>query len=376
MKIIVDENITLAVEAFSNFGEVFTYPGREITNSILKDADVLVVRSITNVNEDLLRNTKVEFVGTATIGFDHIDVNYLEENNIYFTTAIGCNSYAVAEYVMSSISYFCQNHNFSLKNKSIGIVGYGNIGKIVARFSKILGLNVLVNDPPLERNNFNYKFSSLEEVLNCDIITLHVPLNLDGPDKTVHLLNEKNINKIKSGSIVINSCRGPVVDNTALKNRLIDKKDLFTVFDVWENEPNADLEFLSLVNLATAHIAGYSYEGKINGTKIIADKLNSFLKSNINWQPPENLVIDNLIKINSFESEQFLHSVFNKCYDIKTDSEMLKNHNCETEKNFIGYFDKLRKTYQLRRELLNYKYDRVIDKERKEKLDEFRINHI
>lgn len=364
MKIIVDENITYGEEAFSLFGEVFLHPGREITNEIVKDADVLIVRSITNVNEDLLKDSKVKFVGTATIGFDHIDTEYLKEKDIYFTTAIGCNSYAVAEYVMSSLAYFIKNKNFSIMYKSIGIIGLGNIGSIIEKYANCLGLKTVLNDPPLKRKTNDPKYRSLEEALNCDIVTLHVPLNKTGIDKTLHLINEESLKLLKPGTILINSCRGPVIDNQALKSRLKTYQDIYTVLDVWENEPYADLELLKLVDLATAHIAGYSYEGKVNGTKIISDKLAWFLNENMTWNAKKLVVSNPMIKLDSPDIDTLLTNLFEHIYDINFDSEQLKSYSNDNIDDFVRNFDLIRKNYPFRRELSNFFVNQFLDDEK------------
>ncbi|MFN3693868.1 MAG: 4-phosphoerythronate dehydrogenase [Ignavibacterium sp.] len=225
MKIIVDENIAFAKEAFSLFGDVVLLPGREITNETLKNADVLIIRSVTDVNEKLLSNTSVKFVGTATIGTDHIDLDYLKSMDITFADAKGCNAYAVAEYFLTALLKVCSDEDISLQNKSIGVIGVGNVGSKVAGFSELLGLKVLKNDPPLQRENPDENFYSLDEVLQCDIITLHVPLTLEGEDKTYHLLNAENFEVLKDGSILINTSRGAVIDNQALR-KVINQKNL------------------------------------------------------------------------------------------------------------------------------------------------------
>lgn len=208
MKIIVDENISFGKEAFSEFGEITFAHGREITNNMLGDAEALITRSITKVNEELLSGTKVKFVGTATIGTDHIDLNYLHENGIAFSSAAGCNSNAVKEYVLAAVSHVFKKHSMDIKNKSIGIIGVGNIGTKVAAISESLGLRVVRNDPPLLRETGSDIYSSLEEALKCDIITCHVPLNKEGADKTYHLINEETLRMIKPGTLLINSSRG------------------------------------------------------------------------------------------------------------------------------------------------------------------------
>ena len=226
MKLIVDENISFGKEAFSEFGEITFAHGREINNNMLANADALITRSITKVNEELLSGTKVKFVGTATIGTDHIDLNYLQENDITFSSAAGCNSNAVKEYVLAAVSHIFK-HRIDIEDKSIGIIGVGNIGTKVAAISESLGLKVIRNDPPLQRlpagqtgETGSDIYSKLEDALQCDIITCHVPLNLEGIDKTVHLINEETLRLIKPGTLLINSSRGAVVDNKALRERL------------------------------------------------------------------------------------------------------------------------------------------------------------
>lgn len=355
MKILADENIPQAKEAFSQFGEVKLEHGRQITNELLKDIDILIVRSITNVNESLLKNTSVKFVGTATIGTDHIDNEYLKSKNIFFADAAGCNSYSVAEYVITAITNIYYSSGKTFSGKKIGIVGYGNIGSKVARFAKALGFEAIINDPPLKRCYDSGIFASFEEALNCDIVTFHVPLNKTGIDKTYHLLNEENIHQIKSGSLLINTSRGPVVDNSALKKRLSEKKDIYTILDVWENEPNIDRELLKLTDIGTAHIAGYSLEGKLNGTFFIYEKLCNFLKVNCNWSPDYPDIKERVIEVNSSnEIEKILFDATHRIYDINYDSSQLKMMPGADAVNPDKYFDKLRKSYPIRREFNNY----------------------
>ncbi len=358
MKIIVDENISFGEEAFSTLGEVSLVNGREITPSIVKEADALIVRSITNVNEELLRGSKVKFVGTATIGTDHIDEIYLRTKGIEFTSATGCNSHAVKEFVFSSLAYISEKEKISLEGKSLGVVGCGNIGSKVARVGKAMGLEVVMNDPPLQRETGSTKYSSLEDAFSCDIITFHVPLNLEGRDKTFHLINSQNINLIKSGAIVINSSRGPVVENAVLKKRLIEKNDLHVALDVWEKEPNIDLELFDKIRIGTPHIAGYSLEGKVNGTVIVYNKLCSFLNVDSMWEPNYPDLDQNKIILQDKSINSFLTSLFENVYSVKEDDKLLRSVFELESKERTKYFDKLRKTYRLRRELNNYYADK------------------
>ncbi|AFH50664.1 Erythronate-4-phosphate dehydrogenase [Ignavibacterium album JCM 16511] len=354
MKLVVDENIEFAKEAFSLFGQTILLPGREITNEVLKDADILIVRSVTNVGEKLLNGTSVKFVGTATIGTDHIDLNYLNYRNIRFADAKGCNAFAVAEYFLTALMKVCSDEKISLQDKSIGIIGVGNVGSKVAKFSELLGLKILRNDPPLERKNPHEKFYSLDEALQCDIVTLHVPLTFKGYDKTFHLLNENNLMKIKDGAILINTSRGAVVDNKSLR-KIVTGKNLHLIFDVWENEPDLDLSLLERVKIGTPHIAGYTLEGKVNGTIIIFDALNSFLGTDYQFDFTLPPVKNNILSYNKniFDEQEF-SNLLSEIYNIETDNDQMKKMLYFGREDRIKYFDTMRKYYPLRREFNNY----------------------
>lgn len=355
MKIIVDENIEFGAEAFQQFGEVKLSHGRKITNEMLKDVEILVVRSITNVNEELLKNTAVKFVGTTTIGTDHLDKDYLESKKIQYASATGCNSFAVAEYVLTSIVKIAHENNFDLTNKTFGVIGYGNIGKKITKFAEAVGLKTYVNDPPLQREGYEYDFCSLDEALNSDIITFHVPLNKEGVYKTFHLLDEQRINKLKPGTILINTSRGGVVDNIALLKRLQNKNNLTLVLDVWENEPRINKELLQKVYLGTPHIAGYSYEGKVNGTVMIYNSLCNFLNEEKIWNPVLKNVDSNKITPDKSQSVvELLFRITKNIYNISEDSNALKSLSGLTEDELGKQFDQLRKNYKLRREFDNY----------------------
>ncbi|MFA7288152.1 MAG: 4-phosphoerythronate dehydrogenase [Melioribacteraceae bacterium] len=371
MNIIVDENINFGKEAFSTLGEVTLVPGRKLTNEMIKTGDALIVRSITKVNKELLEGSNIKFVGTATIGTDHVDKTYLTENNIEFADAAGCNSQSVTEYVLAAISHIYNKNVLPLSvkgignsidktisksigiigedivGKSIGIIGVGNIGSKVAQLFSSFGLRVVKNDPPLQRKSGSNEYSSIEEALACDIITCHVPLNFSGEDKTYHLIDEARLSQLKPGTLLINSSRGPVVDNNALLKRLQTKKDIFTVLDVWETEPNINTDLMEITDIASAHIAGYSYEGKVNGTTIIYNKLCQFLGIPPVYKVPENPVKDNIIELLGNETfEEKIEKIITKSYDITVDDKNLRN---APER-----FDQLRKEYRIRRELSNY----------------------
>jgi erythronate-4-phosphate dehydrogenase len=354
MKITIDENIANAEEVFSGLGITGLLPGREITNETLKNSDALIVRSITNVNEELLRGTKVKFVGTATIGSDHIDTGYLFKNNIAFADAKGCNAEAVKEYVFAALTEAANRKNLKFKDLSLGIIGAGNIGSRVVKCAEVLGIRTILNDPPLQRKTGDKIYKDLDTALQADVITLHVPLNKEGTDKTFHLFDYERLNRLKENSVLINSSRGSVIHNEALE-KIINKKNLTVILDVWENEPEISSSLLEKVFIGTPHIAGYSYEGKINGTMMIYSALCRFLNKEEDYFVKMPQVENPLIELNNFESiEAGLKEIFRKIYDIRKDDSSLRKIITDLQDDRKKYFDRLRRDYPLRREFINY----------------------
>ena len=374
MKIVVDENIIFAEAAYNEFGSIHLLNGRFITNKVLKDADVLIVRSITKVDKSLLQNTKVKFVGTATTVTDHIDINYLRNNKNTFADAKGCNADSVAEYVFTALLKIATEEKIRLLGTSIGILGVGNIGSKTERLAKALGMKVLKNDPPKEREGIGSGYVTLDEVLNADVLTMHVPLTKEGRDKTVHLLNEENLKKITQKTRIINTSRGEIFDNMALLKETTTK--IFKlILDVWENETDLNIELLKKTKIGTAHIAGYSLEGKANGTKIIYDALCKHLNQNPVWQPPLKDIKKSEISFPGGKIiEEKLYKLFSSIYNVDIDDNKLKEiYNKDDEKR-KEHFDSLRKKYPLRREFSNYTV-RLQSKDLKYKsiLDAFRF---
>jgi len=354
MKTIVDENIASADEAFSDFGDVKLVEGRTLTNKDIIDADALIIRSITRVDEKLLAGSKVKFVGTATIGTDHIDLEYLQKRNIKFTDAKGCNADSVAEYVFTALLKVASENKITLRDKTIGVAGIGNIGSRVVKIAESFGMKVLKNDPPLERNRIGKNYVSLDEILKADIISLHVPLSFQGIDKTHHLLNEDNLKLIKENTVIINTSRGPVIDNEALLEETKEKKFLL-ILDVWEEEPRVNLNLLSKTKVGTPHIAGYSFEGKVNGTKMIVDALGRHLNNKPVWTPklPPIDKTELLLPEGNSDEEKF-YKLFSSIYDIEKDDDRLREISDYKRDEQAAYFDKLRKTYPVRREFSNF----------------------
>ena len=349
MKILADEHIPYLQGVAEQFGEVTYLPGNQFTKEAVKDNDVLIVRTVTHFDEKILAGSNVKLICSATIGFDHIDTHYCEQNNIAWRTAPGCNASSVEQYVTTSIVRMAQKYNFELKDKTIGIVGVGNVGKKVARACKVLGMKVLLNDPPRQEREKSDKFVDLATIQReADIITFHTPLTKEGKHTTYHLADELFFNSLGKKPIVINSSRGAVVGNEALKSALRKGKVMGAIIDTWENEPNIDNELLEMVDIATPHIAGYSADGKWNATKMSLETINKFFK--LKKDPIELLPIvepkEAGINLSRYSNKEQLTKALLYSYDPFEDSALLKE-----SPNKFYYF---RSHYPLRREYRAY----------------------
>lgn len=271
MKIFADKNILAVGANFSRYGELHFFDGRNVTQADLVDADALLVRSITSIEKSLLDGTKIRFVGTATSGIDHIDTVYLRDAGIHFADAKGSNANAVVDYCFSALALAALQRNFSLEESRVGIVGAGAVGGLFAAKLESLGVEVRCCDPFLAgKRKKDSEYFSLEAVLECDVVSLHVPLARNGPHPTNNLIGADELTALRKDAILINACRGCVVDESALKVLLSKRADVMTVFDVWAGEPTIDSSLAQLVDIATPHIAGYSAEAKANATRILA----------------------------------------------------------------------------------------------------------
>ena len=277
MKIVIDNKIPFIAGVFEPHAEVEYLPGNKITQSSIANADALIVRTRTICNEALLKGSSVKFIATATIGYDHIDTRWCETNGIAWTNAAGCNSGSVYQYMASVLATLSVQFGMNFHEMTLGVVGVGNVGSKIVNLGKILGMNVLMNDPPRAEKEGLAQFVPLDEVLNMsDIVTLHVPLKSAGSHQTYHLFDKNTLEQLRRSTIFINSSRGEVVDGNALKNTLKNGQIGAAALDVWENEPNIDLELLSTLNIATPHIAGYSVDGKANGTTMSVRAVSRF----------------------------------------------------------------------------------------------------
>lgn len=349
MKILADAHIPYLQGVAEQFGEVTYLPGDHFTKEAVKDKDVLIVRTVTHFDEKILKDSAVKLICSATIGYDHIDTAYCDANGIAWRTAPGCNARSVEQYVMASLMRMAEKHNFELKDKTIGIVGVGNVGKEVARACKLLGMKILLNDPPRKEAESSDAFVDLTTIQQeADIITFHTPLTKTGKHATYHLADSYFFENLSKKPIIINSSRGAVVNNQALKQALKDAHVSGAIIDTWENEPNIDTALLEMVDIGTPHVAGYSADGKWNATAMSLRTINDYFKFNkdplqlIPIQQPNDKVID----VSAYEAKDQLAHAILKTYDPYQDSHWLK----ERPDKFY-YF---RSHYPLRREYKAY----------------------
>jgi erythronate-4-phosphate dehydrogenase len=347
MKIIIDDKIPYIRGAFEGVAEVIYLPGSKTTPEVVKDADAIVTRTRTICNEKLLSGSSVKFIATATIGYDHIDTDYCDAAGIKWTNAPGCNSKSVEQYIASTLMVLAERKNLQLKDLCIGVVGVGNVGSKVARICELFGMKVLLNDPPRERSEGSDAFVSLKQVMDeADIITLHVPLNLKGEDATFHLGDDNFFSELKKMPILINSCRGEVVDTLAVKAALKTGQISGFICDCWENEPDIDLELLTLTELATPHIAGYSKDGKAIGTLMSVHAISQFFGLGLeNWQPsgveqPANPVFE--LDGYGMSNQEIIAKAILQTYDILNDDYDFRKNTAQ--------FEQLRGDYPTRRE--------------------------
>ena len=361
MKFLCDIALPNSVEVFSQYGEVALKNGRQINADDLVDVDVLIIRSITKVNEDLLsKANKLKFVGTATAGMDHIDTALLDKKGIAYSNAQGSNCESVGDYILSVLLVLAEKYNLSFEGKSIGIVGCGFVGSQVYNKAKALGLTIVKNDPPRFKIGDKTCNATLDEALACDIVTLHVPLIKDGEYKTLHLIDEQKLLKLKPNAIFITASRGNVVDNEALSEFLEKRPDVKVWLDVFEGEPQINCKkLLSQVDGATAHIAGYSYESKRRANVMLANTLAHVLKleePKAYQMPKPEIESTTLGKVENFDLDLIRRLVFS-VYDVRRDSLMFK-HCFKDAKSF----DAMRSNYRERRELSSLHLLNVEDK--------------
>lgn len=349
MKIVIDENMPYALELFSKIGDVIVKSGRDLNADDLIDVDALMIRSVTKVNEALLKKAnRLAFVGTATAGIDHVDQTLLQQKGIFFTAAPGCNKVGVAEYVLSCLMVLAQQQGFSIFDKTVGIVGAGQVGSYLAQCLDALNITYFLNDPIKESEGDPRQFTELSDLLQrADVISLHTPITYTGEHATHHLIDTTQLDILRSDQILINAARGPVVNNQALKQRLELADGFSAVLDVFEFEPEVDLELLPLLSFATPHIAGYGLEGKARGTTMIFNSYCSFLNLETRVEASSLLPVAPIpdIRINGPWDEAVLHNLIQLIYDVRKDDALFRRQIDQR-----GSFDAMRKAYWDRRE--------------------------
>ncbi len=378
MKIIIDEKIPFIRGAFERWADVIYAPGRSIDPRMVADADALIVRTRTKCNASLLEGSSVRIVASATIGFDHIDTAWLEQNGIRWANAPGCNSGSVMQYITSLLFFLAKKHSFDPGSMTLGIVGVGNVGSKVARAASAIGMRIMLNDPPRQRleegtglpamaGRGGTQFHPLRKILtDCDIITLHVPLTLEGDDKTFHLIDRDILSRIGRQKIIINTSRGEVVDNLALRETLKSGRLRGAALDVWEGEPAADPQLIDLADIATPHIAGYSVDGKANATVSSVRAVAAELGLPMNdWAPaelpqPAMPLIDLTGKGGAAPVELVAQAV-KHTYPVEEDDLLFRNDR--------ENFEYLRDNYRIRREFSSYRV-RTNDREAEQILQE------
>lgn len=356
MKIIADKNIPYLKGIVEKYGSTTYLSGSEFNKETIKDADTLIVRTVAQLGKEVLEGSKVKLICSATIGFDHIDIDYCKANNITWTNAPGCNSTSVQQYIASTLINLSTEKCFDLNKMTIGIVGVGNVGKKVAHLCQVLGMKVLLNDPPREKEEGGDIFVSLGQIKKeADIITFHTPLDKVGEYKTYHLADKSFFENLDKKPFIINAARGGIIDTNAIIEAMQSKKIQGAIIDCWENEPNIDLTYLGLVNIASPHIAGYSADGKANATRMSLDSLAKFWKLDPKIaklvKPKE--IDNNIIDLSMFANDKWsrLCGSLLHTYDSMEDDKNIRRE--------PQLFKKLRNEYRVRREnsaytIINY----------------------
>lgn len=357
MQIVADENIPLLDECFADMADIIRRPGRALTRNDLKNADALLVRSVTQVNRQLLENTPIRFVGTCTIGIDHLDTDYLDRTGIDWASAPGSNANSVVEYVYAALAHL----DIDWVGKRVGIIGCGNVGGRLYQRLKAQGVACRVYDPFLSEEQVP-ELTGLDEVLSSDIVCLHTPLTRSGPHSSHHLIGADELARLKPGAVLLNAGRGPVIDNRALLTHLEAGANLKVVLDVWEPEPDISRSLLERVALGSPHIAGYSYDGKMAGTFMIYQALCRHLGR----APDRSLetlrpsVTDPGRLWSGDDVWAGLKALLPTVYPIAEDDRRLRELAARAERgeaDFASGFDRLRKEYPIRREFGNYRVE-------------------
>lgn len=371
MRILADENIPLVEAFFGGHGDIRRLPGRSIDRAALGDAEVLLVRSVTDVSRELLAGSQVKFVGTCTIGTDHLDLDYFAKAGIVWSSAPGCNARGVVDWVLGSLLALAEVHGAKLSERRYGVVGAGQVGGRLVDVLRGLGWDVRVCDPPRAAAEGG-DFRSLEEVLReCDVISLHTPLTRDGENPTRHLIDAQRLKALRPGTWLINASRGGVVDNTALRIHLESGADIDVALDVWEGEPEVNVRLAELCRIATPHIAGYSLDGKLRGTAQIYEAFCAWQQSAPAVDLDDLLPTQWLAELSLKEEcdpEWALAMLCRAVYDPRSDDANFRRSLAGDTQTRRAAFDALRKHYPPRREITGLWVDIQGDSPRLESL--------
>ncbi len=357
MNVVVDRNVPSAEEAFRQYGSVRLVDGRHLTAADLYDADALVVRSVTKVDPALLEGTPVRFVGTATVGVDHLDLAYLHARGIVAADAGGCSSRTVAEYVLAAMLELVHRGRLDPSRDAIGILGVGRVGSVVAHLCAACGWSVVRYDPPRAAHDATFESAAFDALADCRIITLHVPLTDSGAAPTHHLVDGNFLAGIRSDAMIVNTSRGGVVDSQALEAWLRAHREATTVLDVWEGEPDVPLQLIERTTIATPHIAGYSVEARLRGTEMMAEAMARFLGVSNSWRPT---ILDEYGSIDldlpkAGEGLATVSEAVRSAFDIASDDASLRALLTATVDERRRGFDRLRREYRARREFPAYR---------------------
>jgi erythronate-4-phosphate dehydrogenase len=356
MKTVATDDIPYAGEAFGVLGGMRVVPAREMSKGLVADADLLIVRSTTKVDEQLLAGGNVRFVGSAVAGTDHVDRDWLARQGIPFAGAAGCNANSVAEYVTAALLELAARGGYELGGRSIGVVGVGNVGSRVAAKAEALGMTVIPNDPPLQRRTGEARFRPIEEAKAADFVTLHVPLTREGPDATRHMVDGRWLEGMKPGAVLLNTSRGAVVEEAALISAARSARVGALVLDVYENEPAISPEPVRAADIATPHIAGHSFDGKVAGTAVIYEAACRMLGRepavdvlSLMPKPP----VPELTVTGGGAIEEIVRRTVRSVYDITADDARLRKAAEAGPHDVAQAFGALRKSYPIRREFHN-----------------------
>lgn len=358
MQIVADENIPFVREAFSAFGAVASYPASALTPKVVREADVLLVRSVTRVDAALLSGSRVRFVGTATIGTDHIDLPYLASRAIGFSSAPGSNATSVVEWVLASLFHLAVLRDAPLAGKAIAVVGVGEVGKRLVPRLDALGMRVLQVDPPRSRREGGPFIPLYDALRVADIVTLHVPFSREGDDATAHLIGRDALTVLRPGAWVLNASRGGVVDSRALVEAHRAQRLGAIALDVFEGEPVPPLDLLHACTLATPHIAGYSFDGKVAGTRMLAEAFTRWAGCKETWDAAPYLrpLAEDKRSLRDAGDTTIhaLHAIAQALYPIAEDDARFRETWTLPDAERAAAFARLRKHYPRRREWHTY----------------------